>query len=112
MEERGAAWGMRKEVEERAAETIYELLLTVRSVPVSSPVNLRVRFDEMSLDAEVEYRGTTVQIPETPPSFDEISASEAGIALLSGYIVRQRADRVSVNTTADGRCCIRLHFEH
>jgi NCS2 family nucleobase:cation symporter-2 len=112
MEERGAAWGMRKEVEERAAETIYELLLAVRSVPVSSPVNLRVRFDEMSLDADVDYRGTPVQIPDSPPSFDEISASESGIALLSGYIVRQRADRVTVNSTPDGRCCIRLHFEH
>jgi NCS2 family nucleobase:cation symporter-2 len=112
MEERGGAWGMRKEVEERAAETIYELLLSVRTQPVTSPVHLRVRFDELSLDADVEYRGTPVQLPETPPSLDQISASGAGIALLSGYIVRQRADRVSVNSTPDGRCCVRLHFEH
>jgi xanthine permease XanP len=112
MEERGAAWGMRKEVEERAAETIYELLLSVRGNQVSSPVTLRVRFDEFSLGADVEYAGPPVPLPDAPPTLEELSGSEAAVALLSGYIVRERADRVSVAGTNDGRCRIHLHFEH
>jgi NCS2 family nucleobase:cation symporter-2 len=112
MEERGAAWGMRKEVEERAAETIYELLLTIRGNQVNSPLTLRVRFDELNLSADVEYAGPRVPLPDAPPTLEELSASDAGVALLSGYIVRERADRVNVTSTGDGRSRVHLHFEH
>jgi NCS2 family nucleobase:cation symporter-2 len=111
MEERGAAWGMRKEVEERAAEAIYELMLTLRGLGVSSPVNVKVRFDEFSLRADLDYMGVPVQLPEAPPSFAELNDSETATTLLSGYIVRQRSDRVSVNA-ANGNCRVHLQFEH
>jgi NCS2 family nucleobase:cation symporter-2 len=112
MEEHGAAWGMRKEVEERAAETIYELMLTLRGQGVTSPVNLRVKFDEFSLVADVDYAGATVQLPETPPTLEQLSGSEDGMKLLSGYIVRQHADKLSVSNLGNGQCRVHLHFEH
>jgi xanthine permease XanP len=111
MEERGGAWGMRKEVEERAAEAIYELMLTLRGLGVMTPVQLRVRFDEFSLRAEIEYLGACVRLPEAPPTMEELSDPEAGTTLLSGYIVRQRADKVNVGA-ANGRCKVNLQFEH
>jgi NCS2 family nucleobase:cation symporter-2 len=110
MEQRGAAWGMRKEVEERAAEAIYEVMLTLRGSQVTSPVTLRVRFDEFNLDADLEYDGIPVSLPDTPPTIDAMSSGE-GLAMLSGYIVRQHADRVNL-TSANGRSHIQLHFDH
>jgi len=111
MEEQGGSWGMRKEVEERAAEAIYETVVSLRELQVTSPVNVRVRFDEFKLEVDLAYEGNPIQLPEAPPTAEELSNGERGIAMLSAYIIRQHADQVKVSS-ADGHSRIHLHFDH
>jgi len=111
MEEQGGAWGMRKEVEERAAEAIYESMVSLRGMQVTSPVSVRVRFDEFKLEADLDYDGYPIHLPEAPPTAEELSNAEHALAMLSGYIIRQQADKVSVSSTK-GHCRVHLHFDH
>lgn len=96
---------MRKEVEARAAEAIYETMVCLRRTQVTSPATVRVRFDEFKLEADVDYRGAPIQFPEAPPAVEELSKGEQALAMLSGYMIRQHADTVSVSH-------VHLHFDH
>lgn len=111
MEEQGGSWGMRKEVEERAAEAIYETVVSLRGLQVTSSVNVRVRFDEFKLEVDLAYEGDPIQLPEAPPTAEELSNGEQGFAMLSGYIIRQHADRVKVSS-ANSHSRVHLHFDH
>jgi NCS2 family nucleobase:cation symporter-2 len=111
MEEQGGTWGMRKEVEERAAEAIYETMVCLRRMQVTSPATVRVRFDEFKLEADVDYRGAPIQLPEAPPAVEELSKGEQALAMLSAYMIRQHADTVTVSSTND-HCRVHLHFDH
>ncbi len=111
MEERGGSWGMRKEVEERAAEAIYETVVSVGALQVSSPVSVRVRFDEFKLEVDLAYDGRPIQLPEAPPTAEELSNGEQGLAMLSGYIIRQHADHVRVSSD-NRRSRVHLQFDH
>ena len=111
MEEQGGAWGMRKEVEERAAEAIYECTVSLRGLHVTSPVTVRARFDEFKLEVDVDYDGPPIHLPERPPAAEELSNGEQALAMLSGYIIRQHADRVTVSCT-NGHSRVHLHFDH
>jgi len=111
MEEQGGTWGMRKEVEARAAEAIYETMVCLRRTQVTSPATVRVRFDEFKLEDDVDYRGAPIQFPEAPPAVEELSKGEQALAMLSGYMIRQHADTVSVSNTND-HCHVHLHFDH
>ncbi len=111
MEQQGGAWGMRKEVASAAADAIYELVTSVSELGVISPLRLRLRFDEFKLEADLHYCGQPVQLPETPPSVDELAEGNGARAMLSGYLVRQYADHVHVSS-ADDHCHVHLLFEH
>lgn len=111
MEEQGGAWGMRKEVEERAAEAIYESMVSLSGMQVTSPVSVRVWFDEFKLEVDLDYDGPPIHLPEAPPAAEELSNGKQALAMLSGYIIRQHADRVSVSST-NGHCRVHLHFDH
>jgi len=68
-------------------------------------------FDEFKLEADLAYEGNPIQLPEAPPTAEELSNGERGIAMLSAYIIRQHADKVKVRS-ADGHSRIHLHFDH
>lgn len=109
MEEQGSAWGMRREVVARATDAIYELV-TNGNLPARSPKILaRTDFDEFGLEAELEYEGDPVELADEMPSLEDL-ASGRGVARLSGYMVRQYADRVKVKQRGS-TCTLRLHFE-
>jgi len=42
---------------------------------------------------------------------EELSKGEQALAMLSGYMIRQHADTVSVSNTND-HCHVHLHFDH
>lgn len=111
MEEHGAAWGMRKEVALRATDAIYELMVSLKALSIGSPVRLRLRFDEFNLEADLDYDGTPIQLSEAPPSAEVLASGEGAVTLLSGYIIRQYADRASVSSV-NNHCTVHLHFDH
>jgi hypothetical protein len=76
----------------------------------SPAATVEVAFDEFNLEMDIDYDGPPLSLPDTLPSLEAL-AEEGGVAVLSGYLIRQCADRVRV-TRRDSQCHVHLHFEH
>jgi hypothetical protein len=111
MEQHGATWGMRREVALRAAEAIYECILSIRGMGVTGPVSVTSRFNELSLNVVLHYDGPPIEFPETPPAVSELLNDGAALLRLSGFLIQHTADRATVSGI-NGHSHIRLHFEH
>jgi len=111
MEQHGATWGMRKEVALRAAEAIYECILSIRGLGVTSPVSVTARFNELELNVVLRYGGPPIEFPEAPPAASELLNDGTALLRLSGFLIQHTADRVAVSGI-NGHSHIRLHFEH
>lgn len=111
MEEQGAMWGMRREVAMNAAEAIYECLVNIGQLGVTSPVRMTARFDELTLNVVLRYEGRAVTLATAPPSAEELVSDPTALSRLSGFLIQQAADKVSV-ASVNARTHIRLHFEH
>jgi NCS2 family nucleobase:cation symporter-2 len=111
MEGLGAFWGMRPEVEARAANCLHELMVSLDQAGARSPVQIEAQFDEFKLEFDAEYAGPEIHLPEQPPNLEMIASEAGAIPLLSGYLIRRYADAVRT-TSADGKRCIHLMFEH
>jgi xanthine permease XanP len=111
MEEQGAAWGMRREVVLRSEHALVEVANSAYLLnPELKNLEVTLSFDELKLDAVIEYEGTPMQIAESAPSVREL-ATEQGIAALSTFLIRQYADRVKVKTRK-GLCSVMLQLHH
>jgi len=112
MEEQGAAWGMRREVEQRAEHAIHEVISSVMSLnPFLRQMDITLEFDELKLSAAVEYAGVGPVLAETAPTPEQLATDE-GIAALSGFMIRGYADRVRVKSKGNTSCRIQLQFDH
>jgi xanthine permease XanP len=112
MEEQGAIWGMRREIEMRAENAIHEVISSIVSLnPFLRRIDVSLEFDELKLGAVLEYDGISPVLAETAPSAEEL-ATDAGIAALSGFMIRQYADRVRVKARGTTSCRIQLQFNH
>ena len=79
---------------------------------LKGPAQAAVTFDEFNLDVDIRYDGELMEFPSRPPSEAVFSAADGkGVASLSGFFIRQYADRVNADTD-NGRCRVRLHFDH
>ena len=111
MEEQGSAWGMRQEVVSRATDAAYETVNHLSLLPMRSElISVRTSWDELRLDLEIEYAGTTIDLADSMPSLEEMG-TQAGVAQLAGYLIRQYADRVRIREK-NGLCQVLLHFDH
>jgi NCS2 family nucleobase:cation symporter-2 len=112
MHEQGALWGMRHEVEQRAEHAVQEALNSIVLLnPLVSEIEITLEFDELSFDATLDYQGASPVLAENAPTPEEM-ATEEGIAALSGFLIRQYADRVRVKARGSTSSRIQLHFEH
>jgi xanthine permease XanP len=111
IEEQGAAWGMRREVAVRAEHAIDEAVMTASSLnPGLKCFNASLSFDELNLDAEIEYQGVPFEISQSAPSIEALETDE-GIAALSTFMIRQYTDRVRVRNRK-GMCSVLIHLDH
>lgn len=111
IEEQGAAWGMRREVELRAEHAINEVMNSAFALnPELEQLDVSLAFDEFSLDAEVDYQGTPLDLGDELPSLEALG-TEMGIAQLSTFLIRQYADRVKVKSRK-GSCTVLIHLDH
>jgi NCS2 family nucleobase:cation symporter-2 len=78
---------------------------------VKGAAKVDVSFDEFNLDVDIRYQGEPMGFPTDRPTADSLLAEPAAVASLSGFLIRQYADRVVVETV-NGRCHLRLHFDH
>ena len=112
MDVRGASWGARRDVIERAKFNLAQSFETIVSSGVASgPLEVTASFDEFNLDVRVSYDGPPLELPEKRPSNEEIMASEEGERKLAGFMLRRLADRVAA-THKGGQSTILFHFDH
>jgi xanthine permease XanP len=112
MEARGAAWGARRDVIDRASFDLTQSVETiVESCEPQGPLEIEASFDEFNLDVRVSYSGPPLELPERRPTNEEIMASEEGQRRLAGFMLRRYADRVA-STHRGARSMILFHFDH
>lgn len=108
----GSEWGARKDVINKATYAMYELYESIASLGhAGEKILLTASFDEYSLDLDVRYKGAEMCFADASPDFDCIVEDERATAMLSGFLIRQYADRVRAESEGE-RCRIHLHFEH
>jgi NCS2 family nucleobase:cation symporter-2 len=112
IEARGAAWGARRDVIDRASFNLMQSIeVIVESCDPQGPLEIEATFDEFNLDLRVSYVGPPLEFPEKRPSNEEIMASEEGQRRLAGFMLRRYADRVQA-THRGSRSTILFHFDH
>ena len=111
MEHQGSTWGMRREVVSRATDAVYEFIANASAFHLKTPSFLiHGTFDEFRLDVDIEYEGRPIDLSDQMPSLEDL-ANGGGVGALSGYMIRQYADRVRMKQRSN-RCILQLHFEH
>jgi anti-sigma regulatory factor (Ser/Thr protein kinase) len=120
LEEKGADWGARRDVINKAGIAIGEALevLHAEKLLQKGPIQLKAKFDEMKLVISLFYNGLPFPLRnEQGPDLkeflesDDDSALDTAIAEMSGAMIRHLADKVSSSTkgtTAE----LRLQFSH
>ena len=120
LEEKGADWGARRDVINKAGIAIGEALeaLHAEKLLQEGPIQLKAKFDEMKLVISLLYNGLPFPLRnEQGPDLkeflesDDDSALDTAIAEMSGAMIRHLADKVSSSTkgtTAE----LRLQFSH
>jgi hypothetical protein len=76
----------------------------------SSPVEVTLEFDEISLEVEIEYEGSSFEMANRPPAVDDIGSDDSVIAMAS-YLIGQYTERVRMKSRS-GRCQASLYFDH
>ncbi len=112
LEDRGSAWGARKEVVNKVRFSLNEILesLSVKKM-INSDASIKVSFDEYNLYASLRYEGAPLELSGEKPDMDDLVADESSVIKLSGYMVTHYADKVRIEK--DGSINkIRLYFEH
>jgi len=65
----------------------------------------------LTLNVVLRSDGPAVTLAQTPPSADELVSDPTALSRLSGFLIQQSADKVSV-ASVNQSTHIRLHFEH
>ena len=112
METQGAAWGARRDVVMRATSAMNEFVESAAELQlVRGTARATVSFDEFNLDVDIRYDGSPMEFPTVRPTQETVLSGVGGVVSLSGFLVREYADKVETGMT-DGRCRVHLHFDH
>jgi NCS2 family nucleobase:cation symporter-2 len=103
METQGGVWGARREVIMRATAALNEFVESAAGLGlVNGKIQAEVSFDEFNLDLDIRYDGQLMEFPSRRPTEEALLADDKAIANLSGFLIRQYADRV--RSIVNGRC--------
>src|SRR5262245_54715243 len=112
METQGGLWGARRDVIMRATAALNEFVESAAGLDlVKGKAQVEVSFDEFNLDMDIRYDGKLMEFPSRGPTEEALLADDKAVVSLSGFLIRQYADRVKAET-ANGRCWIQMHFDH
>jgi xanthine permease XanP len=112
METQGGVWGARRDVIMGATAALNEFLESAAGLGLAKgKVRTEVSFDEFNLDMDIRYDGELMEFPSRRPTEDALLADEKAVAGLSGFLIRQYADRVK-SEVVNGHCRVQLHFDH
>jgi NCS2 family nucleobase:cation symporter-2 len=112
MENRGAAWGARGDVIQKAEMALNEFFELATNLRIArEKIGAEVIFDEFNLDIAIRYEGTLVELSAAFPEGETLLDDDNVIVNLSSRIIRQYADRIE-SEEKDGQCRVLLHFDH
>ena len=112
LEGAGASWGARREVITRAIAVVIEFMESAAALElVEGKAKVTATFDEFNLNIDVYYRGREMEFPVSRPSPQELLDDDSAFIRLSGYMIRQHADKVQSDSNG-GLHHVRFHFEH
>jgi xanthine permease XanP len=112
MQGAGGEWGARPEVISRATAAINEFLETAVAYNLCrGKMKIDAAFEEFNLSIDIFYEGIIMDFPKEKPGQHEILHDDLALAKLSGYLINNYADKVTVKT-ADESCHIHMNFEH
>ncbi|HBL23816.1 MAG TPA: xanthine permease [Deltaproteobacteria bacterium] len=112
MEDKGASWGARKDVIQKAVAAMNEFAEAIVNCGMKgNEIVMSVVFDELSLDVRITYEGQVMEFPTERPDMATIIDDREALARMSGFLVRHYADRIKVSREGD-RSRVDLHFEH
>jgi xanthine permease XanP len=112
IEKQGGLWGARKDVIMKSASALNEFMEISTLLNLRSPdIEATLKFDEFNLDVEIAYNGPPVVIPDIRPEADSILDSTAGASNFALFMMKQFADRITVNSKKE-YTIISLHFVH
>ena len=78
---------------------------------INEKLEAAVSFDEFNLDVDTRYTGKLMEFPALSPTEGALLEDETALAGLSGFLIRQYADRLKYESL-NGVCWIQLHFDH
>jgi xanthine/uracil permease len=122
LEDRGAAWGARRDVISRAGIAVGEVLEVLHNERMAEgPVNLQATFDEYRLLLLLDYPGTAFNFSgdqaldlaaflESDEDEDEL-ALDAAMSQMSGALIQNLADKVSSSKQGE-QATLRMEFSH
>ncbi|MGA3302745.1 MAG: solute carrier family 23 protein [Methylovirgula sp.] len=112
IERAAGTWGARRDVVSRLEFVVQQAVeAIVEFCQVKGPIALAVSFDEFDIDAKLSYDGIALDLPEWPPSQEDLLETAEGPRRLSGFLVRRQADRAR-STQEHGATVLTLHFKH
>ena len=111
-ENKGTAWGARKDVIQKATAAMSELYESMSMLDLArGPVRAILSFDEFNIDLDVRYEGDEMCFPKTQPDLHAITSDPTALAKLSGFLIGKYADEIKTKTEAR-QCAIFMRFEH
>jgi NCS2 family nucleobase:cation symporter-2 len=109
----GGQWGARREVFARMVWVLTELaeMVSQRDAGAHRPLRIDIKFNEFSVRVKVEIEGPALPLPEIRPTEAMILENDAGLALLSGHIIRGSC-KTFEQKTAGGKTILDMRFKH
>ena len=112
IERAAGAWGARRDVVTRVEWAVQQALdALVQHGQIRGPITLAISYDEFDIDVRIAYAGVALELPDRPPTHDELLEGEDGLRRMAGFLVRGQADRVQSVAEGDGPGLL-LHFKH
>jgi NCS2 family nucleobase:cation symporter-2 len=112
IEQAGGAWGARRDVITRVEWAVEQALdALVQHGHIVGPIELSISYDEFDIDVRMAYQGVRLELPDRPPTHDELLEGDDGLRRMAGFLVRGQADRVQ-SVSDQGRSVLHLNFKH
>lgn len=105
----GELWGLKRSTVTQANAAVNQLIEAVRDL-AEGDMQLEARHDELNLDLSIVYSGAPMVIPDRAPSPEQLLNDPDGISRMSGWLVRNLANRATV-FTRKGQQGVMLRFE-
>ena len=113
MEKQGERWGARKDIIFKAAAAINELIdvVTGSGIWKNQIMELKVTYNEISLNVDLLYEGDKLEILKVRPEPDALLENEKSYLQLASYLTGRLADRVHTSSKGNHQH-VKLHFDH